>query len=103
MRGGTAMEEQWYADRGRLRELLRAHPDWSKRQLAEHLGRSLGWVKKWRRRLQEAAPDDEAALRGRSRARKRPPAPISAAVVARILAIRDHPPANLQPVPGPRA
>ena len=42
------MEEQWYADRCRLRELLRAHPDWSTRQLAEHLGRSLGWVKKWR-------------------------------------------------------
>ena len=97
------MEEQWYADRCRLRELLRAHPDWSKRQLAEHLGRSLGWVKEWRRRLQEAAPDDEAVLRGRSRARKHPPAQISAAVVARILELRDHPPANLQRVPGPRA
>ena len=97
------MEEQWYADRCRLRELLRAHPDWSKRRLAEHLGRSLGWVKKWRRRLREAPPEDEAVLRGHSRARRQPPPTISAAVVDRILAIRDHPPAHLQRVPGPRA
>jgi hypothetical protein len=49
MRGWMAMEEQWYADRCRLRELLRAHPDWTKRQLAVQLGRSLSWIKKWRR------------------------------------------------------
>ncbi len=30
-----AMEEQWYADRCLLRELLGAHPDWSTRQFAE--------------------------------------------------------------------
>ena len=52
------MEEQWYADRCRLRELLRAHPDWSKSQLAAQLGRSHSWVKKWCRRLQAAAPED---------------------------------------------
>lgn len=96
------MEEQWYADRCRLRELLRAHPDWTKRQLAAHLGRSLRWIKKWRRRLQ-AAPEDEQILWGQSRARHRPPAPIERTVVERLLAIRDQPPASLQRVPGPRA
>ncbi len=97
------MEEQWYADRCRLRELQRAHPDWTKRQLAEALGRSLGWVKKWRRRLRDAGPDEEATLRGQPRARKHPPPPLDPAVVERILAIRDAPPANLQRVPGPKA
>ena len=70
------MEEQWYADRCRPRELLRAHPDWTKHQLAAQIGRSLRWVKQWRRRLRDAAPDDEQVLWGQSRARQRPPAPL---------------------------
>src|SRR5947207_7918826 len=97
------MEEQWYADRCRLRELLRAHPDWSKWQLAEHTGRSPAWVKKWRRRLRDATPGDEQVLWGHSRARRQPPAPRERAVVERILDLRDHPPAHLGRVPGPRA
>lgn len=97
------MEEQWYADRCRLRELLGAHPAWPTRQFAAHLGRSLGWVKKWRRRLRAADPADDAVLHARSPARKRPPPTISRAAVDRILELRDHPPANLHRVPGPRA
>jgi hypothetical protein len=78
------MEEQWYADRSQLRALLASHPTRSNPELAAQLGRSLGWVKKWKRRLRAAPPGDETVLRGRSRARK-------------------HPPANLQRVPGPKA
>ena len=97
------MEERWYADRGQLRALLQAHPTWTPPELAAKLGRSVGWVKKWKRRLRAAPPDDEAVLRGQSRARKRPPPTVARAVVDRILAIRDEPPANLRRVPGPRA
>jgi transposase InsO family protein len=97
------MEEEWYADRSRLRALLRERPDWPASVLAGELGRSVGWVKKWKRRLREAPPDDEAVLRGHSRARRHPPPSVGPAVVARILAIRDDPPANLQRVPGPKA
>jgi hypothetical protein len=97
------MEEQWYADRCRLRDLLRAHPDWSTRCLAAHLGRSRGWVKKWRRRLRDADPADDVVLRARPCARHHPPPTISPAVVERVLALRDHPPANLQRIPGPKA
>jgi hypothetical protein len=97
------MEEQWYADRTRLRTVLREHPEWSTRELAAHLGRSVGWVKKWKRRFREAPPDDAAVLRGQSRARKHPPPAIAQAVIDRLLAIRDHPPDNLQRVPGPKA
>ena len=97
------MEEEWYADRANLRSLMRRHPDWSSARLAGTLGRSLSWVKKWRRRLAAAPPGDDTVLASRSRARRHPPPSIDQAVVERILAIRDRPPAALQRVPGPRA
>ncbi|HEX2184317.1 MAG TPA: integrase core domain-containing protein [Chloroflexota bacterium] len=100
---GAAMEEEYYADRARLRELLCAHPDWSTAALARHLGRSETWVKKWRARLRAAPPGDDRVPASRSRARRHPPPAISPEVVDRILAIRDQPPGNLQRVPGPRA
>jgi len=96
------MEADWYADRARLRCALRDHPDWSGPQLARWLGRSISWVKKWRRRLRAAPPDDDGALHSHSRARKHPPAALPRPVVDRILAIRDEPPANLRRIPGPR-
>jgi hypothetical protein len=56
---------------------------------------------RWRKRLCEAPPDDDAVLHNRSRARKHPPPSLSPLMIERILAIRDEPPANLQRVPGP--
>lgn len=97
------MEEQWVIDRARLRDLMAAHPDWTKRQLAEKVGRSMSWVKKWRRRLWEADPDDDSVLYGLSRARHNPPPSIVPEVVERILEIRDNPPENLGRTPGPKA
>ena len=97
------MEEQWHADRCQLRDLLRVHPDWSARQVAEATGGSLGWAKTWRRRLRVAGLDDEAVVWGQSRARTHAPPAISAAVIDHILAIRDDPPGLLQRVPGPKA
>ena len=70
------MEERWYADRGRLRELLRRHPDWSKREFARELGRSLGWVKKWCRACKPRHPAT-IACSAASRARKHPPPRVS--------------------------
>lgn len=96
------MEEQWVIDRAQLRELIAKHPDWTKRQLAEVIGRSISWVKKWRRRFREAAPDDDSVLYGLSRARHNPPPSIAEEVVERILEIRDNPPENLSRTPGPK-
>jgi hypothetical protein len=95
------MEAQWIADRTMLRTLLRTQPTWRVQDLAEALGRSRSWVKKWTRRLR-AAPDDPHAVFSRSRARHHPPPTLAAPVIARILDIRDHPPANLQRTPGPK-
>ena len=97
------MEEQWFVDRVRLRELLLANRQASKRQLAEEIGRSIGWVKQWRKRLLTAGLEDEDVLRGHSRAPLHPPETIRSEVVHRILEIRDHPPENLRRIPGPRA
>ena len=97
------MEAEWSADRANLRLALRDHAAWSVPQLAQQIGRSINWIKKWRRRLGEAPPDDEAVLHSESRARKHPPPGISPLAIERILAIRDEPPANLQRVPGPKA
>jgi Integrase core domain len=94
------MEECWLADRTTLRTLLRTQPHWTIRDLAQAVGRSRSWVKKWRTRLRAAAPEDDAILHSRSRARKHPPPALSQAVIDRILEIRDQPPANLQRTPG---
>jgi hypothetical protein len=97
------MEAQWLADRTTLRTLLRTHPHWTVRDFAQTIDRSHGWVKKWRKRLCAAPPDDDIVLHSRSRVRKHPPPPLDQRVIDRILAIRDQPPANLHRIPGPKA
>ena len=66
------MEEQWLADRTTLRTLLRTQPTWTLRDLADAVGRSRSWVKKWVKRLQTAPPEDDRVLHSQSRARKHP-------------------------------
>lgn len=97
------MEAQWIADRQHLQQLLQIQPEWTRQDFAEATGRSLGWVKKWLKRLRAAPPDDTSVLRGRSCARKTPPPRLTQAVIARILAIRDQPPQGLGRMPGPKA
>jgi hypothetical protein len=97
------LEAEWCADRARLWALARARADSTAADLAAALGRSVSWVKKWRRRLGRATWGDETVLRSRSRARKHPPPGVPPPVVERLLAIRDAPPAHLQRPPGPKA
>ncbi len=96
------MEEVYVADRSRLRALLCEHPTWTYAQYAEAIGRSTDWVKKWRRRLAQAAPDDPMIMHSRSRAAHQRVV-WDARVVERILDIRDQPPENLRRTPGPLA
>jgi integrase-like protein len=97
------MNAQWVVDRRRLRDLLTLRPDWTLQDFADALGRSRAWVKKWRKRLRQANPGDDAVLQGQPCARRTPPPRLSQLVVERILAIRDHPPQNLNRTPGPKA
>lgn len=53
------MEEQWIVDRSKLRAVWLDHPEWSKRQLAEAIGRSKAWVKKWLKRIRSCPLEDQ--------------------------------------------
>jgi hypothetical protein len=97
------MEEQYYVDRLKLRQLMREHPDWKQGALAEATKRSVKWVKKWRKRLREAEPEDEGVLWGLPRTPHRHKMPVAPKLVEAILDIRDHPPEDLKRVPGPKA
>jgi len=59
-------------------------------------------VKKWKKRLKEAALDDLSVLHARSRARHTPFPPPDPTVVERIVQIRQDPPENLKRIPGSR-
>jgi transposase InsO family protein len=97
------MEAVYYAARGNLRRLVRLHPQWRHQPYAQAVGMSRGWVKKWKKRLQEAEPEDEQVLHSRSRARIHPPERIRQVVVDRIIQMRDEPPEGLRRTPGPKA
>jgi len=66
------MEAQWICDRAALRTLLRQSPQWSNAQYAQALGRSVSWVKKWKKRLRLAPAEDMEVLLSRSRAHHSP-------------------------------
>jgi len=68
------MDEQWIVDRCQLREAWLEHPDWSKRELAQAVGRSKSWVTKWLKRIRSSTLEDREILQGHSCARKHPPA-----------------------------
>ncbi len=97
------MEVVYYAARANLRRLMGLYPQWTHQQYAQAVGMSLGWVKKWKKRLQEADPEENQVLHSRSRARKHPPERISQAVTERIIQMRDAAPEGLQRTPGPKA
>ena len=65
-------QEHWIADRATLQRLLRLHPEWTQQELANWIGRSKGWVKKWKKRLREAPPGDARVLFGKPLGRKTP-------------------------------
>jgi hypothetical protein len=58
----SSMEEEWMRDRALLRDLLEKTPEASPQELARALGRSVSWVKKWRKRLAEGDPHDPSLL-----------------------------------------
>jgi transposase len=97
------MQERWIADRAMLHQLMQLHPDWTQKELAAWIGRSVGWVKKWVKRFREAPPDDASVLLGKPRGRTTPYPQTDHEVQEHIIAIRDAPPENLKRVPGPKA
>jgi transposase InsO family protein len=100
------MPSSYLTERANLYVLVTTCPHWTQPQFAQALGTSLGWVKKWMKRLRvgrAAGLPVAQILQGLSRARKTPPPTTSAFMVEQILAIRDHPPEGLRRTPGPKA
>lgn len=97
------MEEEWIRDRAWLRELLEETPHASPQALAQTIGRSVSWVKKWRKRILEGVSDDPCLLCSRSRAHHTPYFRWDPRVIQRIVEMRFAPPENLKRMPGPRA
>jgi len=96
------MTAHWFVDRIRLYELLHTCPDWGTTALAQHLGRSMRWVKKWRRRFGSPPhPDPLECCRARSTAHD-PPDPFSPCVITAILALRETLTAHLHRIAGPK-
>jgi hypothetical protein len=65
-------QEHWIADRAMLQRLLQVHPEWTQQELADWIGRSKGWVKKWVKRLCEAPGGDTRVLLGKRYCSERP-------------------------------
>ncbi len=82
------METEWRVARARLRDLLRENAQASHPELAEQLGYSVSWVRKWRKRLAKAAPEDEQVLHSQSHRPKRIPHRVSELVEERIITLR---------------
>ena len=97
------MEDLWVSQRAHLCHLLRLHPDWTARQIADAVGYSSSMVSKWRRRFAAADPDDVCILFSRSRAPHHPPPRIDEAVQEHVRQIRLESPEGLQRTPGPVA
>ena len=97
------MEEEWMRDRAILRDLLEKTPHASPQQLALTIGRSVSWVKKWRKRLAEGKPGDPAVLCSYSRAHHAPYFRWDSRVSQKIVEMRVAPPENLKRVPSHRA
>jgi transposase InsO family protein len=97
------MEEEWMRDRALLRDLLTKDPQTPPQELARATGRSVSWVKKWRKRLREGDPHDQERLCSRSRAHHAPYFRWDLRVETCIVEMRLSPPEHLGRTPGPRA
>jgi transposase InsO family protein len=61
-------ESRWIYERMKLHHLMQTQPDWSNRQYARTLEHDPKWVRKWKQRLQTAAPLTLKTFQSQSRA-----------------------------------
>src|SRR5262249_46657796 len=83
------METEWRIARARLRELVQENAQACHGELAEALGYSVAWVRKWRARLAQAGPDDDQVLLGQSHRPKHCPRQVRKEVEEQIVGLRE--------------
>ena len=84
----AAMETEWRIARGQLRELLQENAKARHQDLADQLGYSVGWVRKWRKRLANSDSQDERVLRCQSHRPKQVVQHVTPQLEIRILELR---------------
>lgn len=97
-----SMESQWTHDRIALYKLCKKHPSWTQQQLADALGYSLTWVKKWLKRFRKATVHTLEVFTSQSRAPKNPACKITKRVREVILNLRQKLPEKYGRVAGPK-
>ena len=93
-------ESQWTHDRIELYKLRKKCPSWTQQQLADALGYSLTWVKKWLKRFREARVHSLEVFTGQSRAPKNPVRKVTGRVRDVILNLRQKLPEKYGRVTG---
>jgi len=83
-------ESERIYDRMRLHRQMREHPSWSPAQLAEAVGRSARWGRKWVKRLREEEAPSFKMYRSQSRAPKRRPRQTEEPVKDAICTLRER-------------
>lgn len=63
-------ESERIFDRMRLHQLMKKHPDWSDKHFAQEIGKSDGWVRKWKARLENPTENSFKMYLSQSRAPK---------------------------------
>ena len=96
------MEGEWEQDRIQLYQLRRSHPEWTKTKLAQTLGRSLSWVKKWLKHFNTQPQANASMFKSAPRIPKVQPRAIIRVVWDTILEYRDHLSERYGRVPGPK-
>lgn len=84
------MESVWEIDRIQLYQLKRENPEWTQKKLADKLGRSVSWVKKWLRRFRVAGQTTLETFKSQSRAPHSRPRELVDRVRDAILDLRDQ-------------
>jgi hypothetical protein len=81
-------EDQWVYDRIRLYKLREKYPKWSQKKLADALGYSLSWVKKWLARFRQVSHPSLICFASHSRAPKNPAHKVTQRIRDVILSLR---------------
>lgn len=102
-RKDLGMNNQALIDRTLFYHLWQKHPDWSPRQFANTLKRPLDWVREWSERFREDTFTPALLIDRSHTSPDTSPHTTSQEVMETILDLRDHPPASLRRVPGPKA
>ena len=82
-------ESEWIYERQKLYRLIQAHPDWSLRGYAREVQHDLGWVRKWKKRIEAWVSPTVETFRSQSRRPKHSPKRLAEQMKDQLCALRE--------------